>query len=40
MEKYISMSSDDYSSLVSALKMSERELYNTSLNNLKKVLEI
>jgi hypothetical protein len=39
MEKCINMSINDYSSLVSALEISEKELYNTSLNNLKEVLE-
>ena len=40
MEKCINMSGADYLSLVSALETSEKELYDTSLNNLKKVLEI
>jgi len=39
MEKCINMSGDDYFSLVSALETSEKKLYDTSLNNLKKVLE-
>ena len=39
MEKCINMSGDDYLSLVSGLERSEKELYDTSLNNLKKVLE-
>jgi len=38
MEKCINMSCDDYSALVSALEISEKELYNMSLNNLKKAL--
>jgi hypothetical protein len=40
MEKCINMSDNDYSSLVTALEKSEKELYNTSLNNLKEVLEV
>jgi len=39
MEKCINMSNSDYSSLVAALEISEKELYNTSLNNLKEALE-
>ena len=38
MEKCINMSSNDYSSLISALEISEKELYDMSLNNLKKAL--
>jgi len=38
MEKCIKMSNGDYLSLISALELSEKELYNTSLNNLKKIL--
>ena len=40
MEKCINMSNDNYNHLVTALEKSQRELYNTSLNNLKKVMEI
>ena len=39
MEKCINMSNDDYSSLVSSLEISERKLYETSLNNLREALE-
>ena len=38
MEKCINMSNDNYISLVNALEASEKELYNTSLCNLKTVL--
>jgi hypothetical protein len=38
MEKCINMSCDDYSALVCELEISEKELYNMSLNNLKKAL--
>jgi hypothetical protein len=39
MEKCINMSNSEYSSLVAALEISEKELYNTSLNNLKEALD-
>jgi hypothetical protein len=39
MEKCINMSNDDYLSLITALEISEKELYNASLKNLKEVLE-
>ncbi|MCL2242941.1 MAG: hypothetical protein FWC03_00560 [Treponema sp.] len=39
MEKCINMSNDDYLSLVSSLEISERKLYETSVNNLREALE-
>jgi hypothetical protein len=40
MEKCINMSNNDYLSLKTALEISEKNLYNVSLENLKRVLEI
>ena len=39
MEKCINMANEDYLSIVKALEISEKELYNTSLNNLREVLQ-
>jgi len=39
MERCINMSSNDYSTLVCALEISSKKLYNASMNNLKEVLE-
>jgi len=39
MERCINMTNNEYISLVNALEKSEKELYDTSINNLKKVLE-
>lgn len=39
IEKCVNMSNNDYQTLVSSLEIHERKLYDSSLNNLKEVLE-